>query len=266
MDEAVQPLQETTPYADLMKRLRNFEEPLSFSSFSAFARSPKEFIAYKFRQRERTEAMVLGDLLDTLLTEPEMFDEKFVVAPKVDRRTKAGKIEWEIFQEQAQGRELIKQEHYDLIRRQCDELYGNSSSRWILENTGTTQASCEWEYMGFKWRGRRDFEGDVMIADLKRTADAHPRKMRYKIREMRYDWQGSFYTDFSGATQKPYYILAIDANMGISVIEIDRGSRQLAADEIEHYMKLFKRCIFENAWNASYDYFAPHGIYQYSRL
>jgi hypothetical protein len=50
-----------------------------------------------------TDAMKQGSLVDCLITEPQNFDRKYVVAPKVDRRTKAGKEAWAACEEQARA-------------------------------------------------------------------------------------------------------------------------------------------------------------------
>lgn len=44
-----------------------------------------------------TDALIFGQLFHTLVLEPDTYAKQFAVAPEVDRRTKAGKQEWEDF-------------------------------------------------------------------------------------------------------------------------------------------------------------------------
>ena len=56
-----------------------------------------------------SDAMRQGSLVDCLITEPQNFDRKYVVAPKCDRRTKAGKATW------AEAQEVARERCADLV-------------------------------------------------------------------------------------------------------------------------------------------------------
>src|SRR3990172_10159728 len=71
---------ENSAYIDLMKRLQNKTESLSYSSLKAFAKSPRNFIQYKLKPRSaQTESQIFGSLCDCFLTTPERFENDFVV-------------------------------------------------------------------------------------------------------------------------------------------------------------------------------------------
>ena len=73
---------------------------VSNSMLSVFRQSRRRyfqrFVEQSMPAPEPTAAMQLGSLVHTLLLEPDDA-AKLVVAPKVDRRTKAGKEEWQAF-------------------------------------------------------------------------------------------------------------------------------------------------------------------------
>ena len=52
---------------DLIRRIENKEEYLSYSSLREFAISPRHFLRYKMKQKEQTPAMVFGSLVDCML-------------------------------------------------------------------------------------------------------------------------------------------------------------------------------------------------------
>ena len=66
-----------------------------------------------------TDALIFGQLVHTLVLEPHVYAEQFAVAPEVDRRTKAGKQEWEDFLAVNHDRTPIKKADYD---RACDMM------------------------------------------------------------------------------------------------------------------------------------------------
>jgi hypothetical protein len=85
---------------DLIRRIENKEEYLSYSSLREFAISPRHFLRYKLRQKEQTPAMVFGSLVDCMILTEDQVEARFAVAPDVDRRTKDGKAKWEEFIQQ----------------------------------------------------------------------------------------------------------------------------------------------------------------------
>ena len=77
-----------------------------------------------------TDAMRQGSLVDCLITEPQNFDRKYVVAPKCDRRTKAGKAEWADAQELARSKcaELIAEDWHHTAQQIANKLLNDPVS------------------------------------------------------------------------------------------------------------------------------------------
>ena len=53
--------------------------------------SPQKFKYYKENPPEPTPSLLFGQVFHKMLLEPVTFDDEFVVAPEVNRRTKDGK-------------------------------------------------------------------------------------------------------------------------------------------------------------------------------
>ena len=70
-------------------------------------------------------ALLEGRLQHTVFLELNKFDEEFVIQPNVDRRTKAGKEEYEDFLATIGDRQPIKQDQFDtcMARRKVVEEY-----------------------------------------------------------------------------------------------------------------------------------------------
>ena len=85
---------------------------LSRSRLWLLHESPQKFKWAEEHPEPPSPAFRLGAAFHKLALEPQTFDEEYVVAPTIDRRTKDGKALWEKFtQDSAEmGRELLNAE------------------------------------------------------------------------------------------------------------------------------------------------------------
>ena len=74
----------------------------------------------KEAQKETTNAMSFGTLVHTMFLEPEQFEKEFVIAPKFDRRTKAGKEEAAAWEEANTGKMLVTDEDNEAAKHRED--------------------------------------------------------------------------------------------------------------------------------------------------
>jgi hypothetical protein len=77
---------------------------LSYSALKAFAKSPNHYLQYVNREFVETPAMVLGSALHCAVLEPNEYGKRYTIAPKFDRRTKAGKEQAEAWELAADGK------------------------------------------------------------------------------------------------------------------------------------------------------------------
>ena len=85
---------------------------------------------------KQTPAMLEGRLQHTLFLEEHKFDEEFIIQPQIDRRTKAGKEDYEAFLNSVGSRSIITQELYDTCqeRRTVIESYVPKKTVTILRH------------------------------------------------------------------------------------------------------------------------------------
>lgn len=274
---------------------------LSYSALKNFAKSPRDFIKYKLKSDKQTDAMRLGSLLDCLVTEPENFDKWFIINTATKPGGKGGdvcdlmldadnpmsyddacikvgysrmpnqKVEEKIknyvafFTVKAKGRIIVTQEEVDSANKEKDMLYSNKATKWLLERVGETQVPVYFLLDGFFIRGYLDFfsgENNIIV-DLKRMHFDSVRKLKFEINKMRYNWQGALY-NFGNGGDNQVYVAAINKDLDTAVVQFDQHDLDRALKEVRHYISEFKRCKAMFAWEASHDFFAPHGIYSYS--
>ena len=200
--------------------------------------------------QEPTAAMQIGSAVHTHILELDQWDAQYVVAPAgIDRRTKVGKAEWEVFQTAIGTRTVISREDADLVMRIGRSVLGHPAAAYLLGLPGKAETTHMWvdEATGLQCKCRPDWllDDGSMIVDLKTTEDASPRGFQKSIAQWRYHIQASFYLDglqhatgkrpeqfvFIAVEKKPPYVCAVyvaDQQM----IEIGRDTARRDLDKL----------------------------------
>lgn len=247
----------------LIGRLLAKEEHLSYSSLSAFAESPKHFIEHKLRERTQTPSMFYGNVVHTLILEPEQFENRYAIMPDYDRRTTVGKGAYADFIAANEGKAIIDKEIFADAQRAQMAIKTNFPANNIITKCSQKEVSVEWEYENFKFMGRLDLKGDAMMGDLKTCADASPRKFHRTILEMDYHLQAAMYSIAIGE-MLPYYIPAVDKSGGVSTHLLEKSLIEAGIEKYKYLMDKFNTCIVLDAWHKSYDFYSKRhdGVFQ----
>jgi exodeoxyribonuclease VIII len=150
--------------------------------------------------QEPTAAMAIGSAVHTHVLELDQWDAQYVVAPAgIDRRTKVGKAEWDVFQTAIGTRTVISREDADLVMRIGRSVLSHPAAAYLLSLPGKAETTHMWidEATGLQCKCRPDWllDDGSMIVDLKTTEDASVRGFQKSIAQWRYHIQASFYLD-----------------------------------------------------------------------
>ena len=281
--------------AALIAELQSGDYHLSFSALSAFAISPRAFIAYKVREKKTTDAMVLGEIVHCLVLEPDAFADRFFIAPNVNGATKEGKEVWKkiyadfVTEPEPDFKKSINEiiaavkEHtkVTVVKGQMHEngklraraITKNRACRYVLDQITHTELSLPDDYQidGVKFRGYIDGKGPGVICDIKNMPDATVDKASGSIWSRRLHWQAYAY-DTAFNRGHDCYILAVDGTGETSVHRFSDKNMFSAERQIQRYITEFKRCVFESMfddtiWEQSQDFWLrsdinTHGINQ----
>ncbi len=102
-------------YLDMPFDKYNDLDAVRSHDLTAFIKDP---YTWKYEEKPDSEAsfFVEGRLQHCLFLEPDVFHDEFVVSPKLDRRTKAGKEAYEDFMASVNGRSVVTQDLYKTCR------------------------------------------------------------------------------------------------------------------------------------------------------
>ena len=82
-------------------------EGVSSTDLKKIAKSPAHFRYWKDNPEESTPALLFGRAVHKYVLEKDKFNDEFAVAPEVNKRTKEGKAQWLLFQDQNEGKTLF---------------------------------------------------------------------------------------------------------------------------------------------------------------
>jgi len=175
---------------------------ISKSHLDQVARSPlhywADFLDPNRQPREATPAMAIGTAVHTHVLELGQWDSRYAIAPEsIDRRTKMGKAEWEVFTTAATGRTVLSRADAELVMRMGHAVYSHPAAAYLLGLPGKAETTHMWhdEISGLQCKCRPDWllNDGSMIVDLKTTEDASPKAFQQSIAKWRYHVQAAWY-------------------------------------------------------------------------
>ena len=221
-------------------------------------KSPEYFRFAMDNPQPSTPAMKFGSALHMNVLQPEEFNNNYAIAPKFDKRTKQGKIDYAEFVKTNVFKTVVSEQDYELIEQMTDKLMRDSDAKTMLTE-GIKEHIIAWENeeYGVKCRGMLDVykkEFDIIV-DLKTTQDSSYYGFASSVRRYKYYKQAAFYMDAVGAEE--FYIVAIEKSppFSINIIQIgddllDEG-RELYSRDLE----IYKYCNDNDYWpSQGFDY------------
>lgn len=252
----------------LIANIKRGDYPLSFSSLSAFAVSPKAFINYKLAKFEQTEAMLLGQLVHMMVLEPDAVAESFIEAPEVNGATKEGKSVWhELYCQYVEqvpaegfkmtigdiqtaikastGLAILPAKTFEAARLRADAIKENQVAAQYLQGQAEVKLPEGFKLFSIPFSGRADLVNldHGFIMDIKTMADATRNNAAREIVKKKYHWQAAIYME--AFELENFYFVCVDGSGEVSVHEISSGLKSQALAEIGVYCDRFWDCIVD---------------------
>jgi exodeoxyribonuclease VIII len=177
------------------------QRPLSFSSLSQFDISPVHYIKYITKKREATPQMMLGSLVHSMLLEPDLLDDEYVIAPKFDMRKASDKGKKEEFEKANEGKNVVDQETWDTATAIADSVMEYGLANRILGMLNTREVHFKFEHSGLPINGYIDGIGTnaekqtPFIFELKTSITASPSEVIKDFFNKKYYIQAAIYRE-----------------------------------------------------------------------
>lgn len=185
-------------YPDLPMSEYHGSEGISKSGLSLMLKSPLDYwSAYldpNRKQRPTTPAMKLGSAIHCKVLEPHLFDSEYVLSPKFDRRSKAGKAEYEAWLSEYCNHILLDPEELATVEACAAAIAANPECQKYLTN-GKAEQSYYWQDpSSFQLcKCRPDYVTDNhILVDLKTTRDASAEEFERTCANFHYEMSAAF--------------------------------------------------------------------------
>lgn len=228
--------------------------PLSYSSIKEFAKSPRHYVHYVLAKREPSKAMNLGSLIHCLIMYPSKFNDQFIIAPNVDRRTKDGKATWEEFISKSNGKIVVTEDELEEAKQITDNVLSN----WKINNTVKECTSFEQEFKydisGLPFRGFVDgVNAGNYILEIKTMSDASPSNVTREFYNRKYHIQAGLYNLVHKLPVK-YLIVETNAPYNSMLVDVADEYIEKGQQELMDLVDKFNTCMDLDAFNAGYGF------------
>ena len=168
-----------------------------FHDILALKKSFNHLVA-KQNEQVTKDYFIFGQAAHLAALEPTLFEQKVVSMPPIDRRTKAGKEEYEAFCQAHEGKIILSQVDYEKVLAMRDVLQKSSEYKGILSKVTHTESCVFGTFEELPLKGRIDAAGELstdeyFFIEYKTTQDAFFDSFKYDIHRYNYDLQLAYY-------------------------------------------------------------------------
>lgn len=241
-------------------------EGISRSQLWRLNESPEKFKYFEENPEEPTPALIFGQLIHKATLELDTLTDEFAVMPNLDRRTKAGREQFEAFMAENAGKQIVTYEDWQRAREMVDAqdrvpyvsrlLCGEHEKAffWVDEMTG--------EPCKVKVDSIRELAGELVIADYKSTNDASTDAFMRQAIKLGYDFQAAMYCEGVEKVtgKRPIFVFIAQEKIApycINVLQADPVFIQHGADKFRELIGIYHECKQSNNW---YGYLGKFGM------
>ena len=219
------------------------------------SKSPAHAKYEKENPRPETPALRYGHALHTLALEPKFFKDRYLVAPKCDRRTKTGKDIYEKWSKGLDGKQEVSANDYGSMLELDNAIKSQKIHRFIEQ--GEAEICIVWEdkKTGLLCKGRIDYahREHAIIIDLKSAIDATKEKFSIAIFRYGYFQQAAFYCDgwrILTGDMPAYVFLTYEKTPPYLIAARELAAKDIIAGRLSYREQLYKyiECEKDNYW------------------
>lgn len=180
------------------KEYHDFKEAISKSRLEKMSVCPKYFKWCEDNPNKQTEDLIFGSAFHKYVLEEKTFYDEFVISPNINRRTKAGKEEYDNFVSNAQGKSIISEDQFNKIiemknaifeNKYCTKLLNGNCEKSFYFVDDLTEEQCKVRPDCF----RKCNHDTVIITDLKSCRSAITENFMRDVVKFGYDLQAYMY-------------------------------------------------------------------------
>lgn len=217
-------------------------------------KSVYHLINQKFKE---TPAMALGTAVHQAILEPHDFHDIYHVIEKIDKRTKAGKEEYQKQIDLANGKIIIEDDIHEIIKSILGDFRQNDLAQKYCK--GEIELSHYTQYEGIDVRVRPDVINHVsdFITDVKTCQDNSPQAFKRDVYNWGYHLQAAFYMDMCGINNFRFIACTTKYPYTVEVYTLDEKDIEFGRMAYKNAFKQWKKYL-ETGVVSRYDWHNIH--------
>lgn len=230
-------------------------EGVNKSTLWNLRKSPAHYKYFLENQREDTAAFAFGRAVHAAILTPSAFKKDFVVIPEgIDRRTKAGKEEYQAFLDASAGKEILTAADAETVKAIVKAFKKNRDAVQLLKGTKREKPLFWTDDNGIFCKCRIDAYKAGLIVDLKTAQDAETETFTKEALRYGYDVQAAHYLDAyqhkESAVRPEWYFIVIEKTepYAINILRADIGFLDYGFIRRQELIEKLKACQDQKAY------------------
>jgi exodeoxyribonuclease VIII len=234
--------------------MKNF---VSHSMLRGIKESPAKFRWEMDNPSPPSPAQALGSAIHMALLEPDKFQVKYAVYPKVDRRTKAGKASHDEWKKANEDKLHLSENDMLVVERIHAKTFDDDFFQKFLRK-GRKEVSlfAKDPTTGLLRRARLDnwIEELGVVVDIKTTDSAQEHVFLSDITRYQYYTQAAYYTDMvelvTGSRPKAFVLLAVEKTKDCDIRAFSVSPQALVEGSkiYRSWLSTLAECIASDKW------------------
>ena len=230
-------------------------EGVNKSTLWNLRKSPAHYKYFLENQREDTAAFAFGRAVHAAILTPSAFKKDFAVIPEgIDRRTKAGKEEYQAFLDASAGKEILTAQDAETVKDIVKAFKKNKDAVQLLKGTKREKPLFWTDDNGILCKCRIDAYKTGLIVDLKTAQDAETETFTKESLRYGYDVQAAHYLDAyqhkESAIRPDWYFIVIEKTepYAINILRADIGFLDYGFIRRQELIEKLKACQEEKSF------------------
>lgn len=235
------------------------KDRIAASDIKRFLKSPASYYYEKYLKEKKSDErhFSIGSGLHEMILEPEMFNTNYVVAPKIDRRTKEGKAKFEEFTVISKGKTILFEDEMEMIVKMAQNALMNHTFLELMKDS-YRELSCYTTdpITGLKLKMRPDSMSKTKstITDIKSCLDSSPKKFKNDVYSYGYSISAAYYMDFIKRENYVFAAMEKQAPYQVSLYTLNDEMIEYGRTQYRMALDLLKWSMDNNYW-CSYNEF-----------
>jgi exodeoxyribonuclease VIII len=235
---------------------------ISASDIKNFLKSPAYYHFKKYEEKNSSKEdqryFAIGSAIHEVILEPHLFESNYIICPKIDKRTKEGKLQYESFLLSSEGKTILFEDEMEMIKKISEQSIKNETFVELIKDS-YKEVSCYTtdKKTGLEIKCRPDMLSKTKstITDIKSCPDSSYSSFKKSVYQYGYSISAAFYMDFLG--KENYVFAAVEKQAPYQI------ALYCLSDEMINYgREQYRMALDLLKWSYDNNYWCSHNEFE----